>query len=160
MHGTTPEAIHFHEVGALDAIADIVGVSAGFAHLGLARIHATPVAVGSGTVQAAHGWLPVPPPAVVELLVAAGAPSYAGDTSDTDGTGAGSVVELCTPTGAALLATHVDAWSAQPPMRVTRQGIGAGSRETPGRANTLRLLVGDGFAAAVSAGSAASGVTQ
>ncbi len=136
VHGTTPDAIHFHEVGALDAIADIVGVCAGLAHLGLEALYAAPVAVGSGFVRAAHGRLPVPVPAVVELLAAASAPSYAGEV---DGTPVG---ELCTPTGAALLTTHVAAWGAQPPMRVRAQGVGAGTRETPGRANVVRLLLG------------------
>ena len=149
VHATTPDAIHFHEVGALDAIADIVGVCAGFVHLGLEALHASPVAVGSGFVRATHGRLPVPVPAVVELLAAAGVPSYAGEFDTTGTTSSGSdgpvgtpLGELCTPTGAALLATHVTHWGAQPPMRVATQGIGAGSRDTPGRANVVRLLIG------------------
>ncbi|MGW0231369.1 nickel pincer cofactor biosynthesis protein LarC [Actinopolymorpha singaporensis] len=137
VHNTTPEAIHFHEVGALDAIADVVGVCAGLAHLGLDRLVVSPVAVGSGFVRAAHGRLPVPVPAVVELLAAAGAPSYAGEI---DGTPVG---ELCTPTGAALLVTHAATYGPQPPMRVAAQGFGAGTRETPGRGNAVRLLVGE-----------------
>jgi uncharacterized protein (TIGR00299 family) protein len=137
VHRTTPDAIHFHEVGALDAIADVVGVCAGFVHLGLDEVLVSPIAVGSGFVRAAHGRLPVPVPAVVELLAAAGAPSYAGEI---DGTPVG---ELCTPTGAALLTAHASAYGAQPPMRVTAQGFGAGTRETPGRANAVRLLVGE-----------------
>ena len=137
VHRTTPDAIHFHEVGALDAIADIVGVCAGFVHLGLDEVLVSPIAVGSGFVRAAHGRLPVPVPAVVELLAAAGAPSYAGEI---DGTPVG---ELCTPTGAALLTTHASGYGAQPPMRVTAQGFGAGTRETPGRANAVRLLLGE-----------------
>jgi pyridinium-3,5-bisthiocarboxylic acid mononucleotide nickel chelatase len=136
VHGTTPEAIHFHEVGALDAIADIVGVCAGIAHLRLDALHTSAVAVGSGFVRAAHGRLPVPVPAVVQLLAAASAPSYSGEL---DGTPVG---ELCTPTGAALLTTHVSAWGAQPPMRVRAQGVGAGTRDTPGKANVVRLLLG------------------
>lgn len=137
VHATSPDDVHFHEVGALDAIADVVGVCAGLAYLELDQVYASPVAVGSGYVRAAHGRLPVPVPAVVELLAAAGAPSYAGDI---DGTPVG---ELCTPTGAALLASHVTAWRAQPPMRVRAQGVGAGTKETPGRANVVRLLVGE-----------------
>jgi uncharacterized protein (TIGR00299 family) protein len=132
VHGTTPDHIHFHEVGALDAIADVVGACAGFVHLGLSELHASPVAVGSGFVRAAHGRLPVPVPAVVELFAAAGVPSYAGDVE----------MELCTPTGAALLVSHVTSWGAQPPMVVTSQGFGAGTKELPERANALRLLVG------------------
>ena len=76
MHGHDPLDVHFHEVGALDAIADVVGVCAGFAHLGADRGRGAPVAVGSGTVRGAHGTLPVPPPAVAALLT--GVPSYAG----------------------------------------------------------------------------------
>ncbi|MEQ4206421.1 nickel pincer cofactor biosynthesis protein LarC [Actinopolymorpha sp. B9G3] len=138
VHGTTPDAIHFHEVGALDAIADVVGVCAGFAHLGLDAVSASPVAVGSGFVRAAHGRLPVPVPAVVELLAGAGAPSYAGET----GSEAAPLGELCTPTGAALLTTHVTGWGGQPPMQVSGQGFGAGTREVPGRANVVRLVLG------------------
>ena len=76
MHGTSPDEVHFHEVGALDAIADVVGVCAGLVHLGLEALVVSPVAVGSGQVHGAHGVMPVPPPAVVELL--RGVPSYAG----------------------------------------------------------------------------------
>jgi uncharacterized protein (TIGR00299 family) protein len=138
VHDTTPDSIHFHEVGALDAIADVVGVCAGLAHLELDALHASPVAVGSGFVRAAHGKLPVPVPAVVELLAKEGVPSYAGEIEP--GTPVG---ELCTPTGAALLLAHVDTWSAQPPMRVATQGFGAGTRDTKGRANVVRLLIGE-----------------
>jgi pyridinium-3,5-bisthiocarboxylic acid mononucleotide nickel chelatase len=154
VHGTTPEAIHFHEVGALDAIADVVGACAGFVHLGLDAVYASPVAVGSGFVRAAHGRLPVPVPAVVELLATAGAPSYAGETAnsaagDTDGV-KGPLGELCTPTGAALLTTHVTGWGGQPPMRVRAQGFGAGTREVPGRANVVRLVLGTALDSAAS----------
>ena len=132
VHGTTPEEVHFHEVGALDAIADIVGVTAGFAHLGATSVVVSPVAVGSGTVQAAHGTLPVPPPAVVELL--RGAPTYAGPVAR----------EMCTPTGAALLASLATGWGPQPPMTTQTVGVGAGGRDPEGHANVLRLLVGAG----------------
>lgn len=131
VHGTTPEEVHFHEVGALDAIADVVGVTAGFAHLGATSVVVSPVAVGSGTVRAAHGTLPVPPPAVVELL--RGAPSYAGPVAR----------EMCTPTGAALLASLATEWGPQPPMTVAGVGVGAGGRDPEGHANVLRLLVGE-----------------
>ena len=156
VHGTTPDAIHFHEVGALDAIADVVGVCAGLVHLGFDTVHASPIAVGSGFARAAHGRLPVPVPAVVELLAAADAPSYAGEV---DGTPVG---ELCTPTGAALLTSHVSRWGPQPPMRVRRQGFGAGTRETPGRANVVRLLVGSALdsASQISTPEGASTSTQ
>jgi len=130
VHGTAPEEVHFHEVGALDAIADVVGVCAGVEHLGLERLVVSPVAVGSGTVRGAHGEMPVPPPAVAELL--RGAPSYSGPGS----------AELCTPTGAALLTTLASGFGGQPPMAVDRIGVGAGARDPDTHANVLRLFVG------------------
>jgi uncharacterized protein (TIGR00299 family) protein len=130
VHGTTPDEVHFHEVGALDAIADVVGVCAGFAHLAATGVTVSPVAVGSGTIQAAHGTLPVPPPAVAELL--RGVPSYAGPVA----------MELCTPTGAALLTTLATAWGPQPAMSVGDIGVGAGGRDPEGHANVVRLFVG------------------
>ncbi len=139
VHGTDPDDVHFHEVGALDAIADVVGVCAGLVHLGLSDLVVSPVAVGSGSVRGAHGTMPVPPPAVVELL--RGVPSYAG----AEGAPA---MELCTPTGAALLVTHAGSYGPQPAMTVTATGIGAGGRDPAGHANVLRLLVGEPFVAA------------
>jgi len=130
VHGTTPDEVHFHEVGALDAIADVVGVCAGFAHLGATEVTVSPVAVGSGTIQSAHGTLPVPPPAVAELL--RGVPSYAGPVA----------METCTPTGAALLTTLATAWGPQPAMTVEAIGVGAGGRDPDGHANVVRLFVG------------------
>jgi hypothetical protein len=141
VHGTSVAHIHFHEVGALDAIADIVGVCAGLAGLQLEALHCSPVAVGSGSVSSAHGTLSVPPPAVVELL--RGVPSYAGPV----------VAEMCTPTGAALLSHWVTEWGPQPAMSVSRVGLGAGHRDFAGHANVLRLLIGEapGTAPGVSA---------
>jgi uncharacterized protein (TIGR00299 family) protein len=130
VHGTSPEEVHFHEVGALDAIADVVGVCAGFEHLGASSVTVSPVAVGSGTVETAHGTLPVPPPAVAELL--RGVPTFAGPVP----------LELCTPTGAALLATLATAWGPQPAMTVETIGVGAGGRDPQGHANVLRLFTG------------------
>lgn len=130
VHGVPTDEVHFHEVGALDAIADVVGVCAGFEHLGASAVTVSPVAVGSGTVQTAHGRLPVPPPAVAELL--RGVPTYAGPVP----------MELCTPTGAALLTTLATAYGPQPPMTVEAIGIGAGGRDPEGHANVLRLFVG------------------
>ena len=101
-----PTDVHFHEVGALDAIADVVGVCAGLVHLGLDELVVSAVAVGSGRVRGAHGEMPVPPPAVAELL--RGVPSYAGPGER----------ELCTPTGAALLTSHATSYGAQPAMTV------------------------------------------
>jgi pyridinium-3,5-bisthiocarboxylic acid mononucleotide nickel chelatase len=131
VHGHPPEEVHFHEVGALDAIADVVGVCAGFVHLGVQRVVVSEVSVGGGTVSSEHGRLPVPPPAVVELL--RGVPSSGGPVD----------LELCTPTGAALLATLADDWGSQPTMSVRQVGIGAGARDPDSHANVLRLLVGE-----------------
>ena len=133
VHGAEPMDVHFHEVGALDAIADVVGVCAGMVHLGPDQVVVSPVAVGSGSVRGAHGTLPVPPPAVAQLLV--GVPSYAGP----DGAPA---AELCTPTGAALLTTLATGWGPQPPMVTSAVGVGAGGRDPEGHPNVLRLLVG------------------
>ncbi len=130
VHGTTPDEVHFHEVGALDAIADIVGACAGFAHLGAASVTVSPIAVGSGSIESAHGTLPVPPPAVAELL--RGVPTYAGSVP----------MELCTPTGAALLTTVATAWGPQPAMTVDTIGVGAGGRDPEGHANVVRLFRG------------------
>ncbi|MFC6285436.1 nickel pincer cofactor biosynthesis protein LarC [Nocardioides sp. GCM10027113] len=139
VHGTEPDQVHFHEVGALDAIADVVGAAAGFTHLlekasGPRDVVVSPVAVGSGSVRTAHGVLPVPPPAVAELL--RGVPSYAGPDGAPQ-------MELCTPTGAAVLTTVATGWGPQPPMSTSAIGVGAGGRDPEGHANALRLLVGE-----------------
>lgn len=139
VHGVDPAEVHFHEVGALDAIADVVGVCAGVAHLARdgvwPRVVCSSVAVGSGSVTGAHGRLSVPVPAVAELL--RGVASYAGP-------GGG---EACTPTGAALLTALADAWGPQPAMVVDRVGVGAGARDPEGHANVTRVLVGTAVAA-------------
>lgn len=135
VHGVDPTEVHFHEVGALDAIADVVGAAAGFEHLVVTAASSSTVALGGGTVRAAHGRLPVPGPAVVALL--AGRPTAGGPLER----------ELTTPTGAAILATTVEAWGPQPPMRVRTQGFGAGSADPPGHPNVLRLVVGDSVSA-------------
>ena len=130
VHGHPADDVHFHEVGALDAIADVVGVCAGVVHLGLSRVVVSSVSVGGGTVVTEHGRLPVPPPAVVELL--RGVPTSGGPVD----------LELCTPTGAALLTTLADEWGSQPAMAVSRVGVGAGERDPGGHANVIRLLLG------------------
>lgn len=130
VHGTAVAEVAFHEVGALDAIADVVGVCAGFVHLGLSDLVVSPVAVGSGRTRGAHGSLPVPVPAVAELL--RGVPSYAGPGEH----------ESCTPTGAALLTTLAGSYGPQPPMTVTGVAVGAGGRNPSSHANVVRLLVG------------------
>src|SRR4051794_29276862 len=131
VHRVDPDEVHFHEVGALDALADVVGVVAGFAHLDLTRLAASPVALGSGSARGAHGVVPVPGPAVLELL--AGIPVLAGPVP----------AETCTPTGAALLAELVDEWTALPPMRVVRTGYGAGGRDPAEQPNVVRLVLGE-----------------
>ena len=117
VHGSEPMDVHFHEVGALDAIADVVGVCAGVVSLAADRVVVSPVAVGSGSVRGAHGTLPVPPPAVAQLL--RGVPSYAGPEG-------APAMELCTPTGAALLTTIATGWGPQPSMTTREVGVGAG----------------------------------
>ena len=133
VHGSDPLDVHFHEVGALDAIADVVGVCAGVVHLGATEVVVSPIAVGSGSVNGAHGTLPVPPPAVAALLT--GVPSYAGPAG-------APATELCTPTGAALLTTLATSYGPQPPMTTRTVGVGAGGRDPDGHANVLRLFVG------------------
>ena len=130
VHRISPDEVHFHEVGALDALADVVGVIAGFDHLGLSRLTASPVALGSGSSRGAHGVVPVPGPAVLELL--AGIPVVGG----------AAPFEMCTPTGAALVAHLVDEWTNLPPMRVERVGTGAGGRDPVELPNVVRLVLG------------------
>jgi uncharacterized protein (TIGR00299 family) protein len=131
VHRTAPDQVHFHEVGALDALADVVGVVAGFEHLELSRLTASPVALGSGSARGAHGVVPVPGPAVLELL--GGVPVHAGAVP----------AEMCTPTGAALVAARVDEWTTLPPMRVERVGTGAGGRDPVELPNVVRLVLGE-----------------
>lgn len=128
-HGTPVSQIHFHEVGTLDAIADITAVCFLLHRLAPEQILASPVHVGSGNVSCAHGILPVPAPATANLLT--GIPSYG---SEIQG-------ELCTPTGAALLRYFVHTFSAQPAMCVHRIGYGMGKKDFP-RANCVRALLG------------------
>jgi pyridinium-3,5-bisthiocarboxylic acid mononucleotide nickel chelatase len=132
VHGVQPDEVHFHEVGAHDAIADVVGTCAGVVALGAERIVLSPVALGSGSVRTAHGILPVPAPAVLELTrgwdVAPSAPDAG---------------ELATPTGLALATTLASASGALPAMRVGEIGIGAGTRDVPHRPNVTRLVLGE-----------------
>jgi uncharacterized protein (TIGR00299 family) protein len=132
VHGSTPEKVHFHEVGAVDALVDIAGACAGLDALGVGRVRASELPLGGGTVMCEHGRIPVPAPATALLL--RGARVRLGPVE----------AELVTPTGAALLATLVDDWSARPPgMRLERIGTGAGAREFPEHPNVVRLLVGE-----------------
>lgn len=130
IHRRDVDRVHFHEVGALDAIVDIVGVCAGLEFLGVERVTCGPVAQGTGMTRSDHGLLPVPAPAVLALL--AGAPTYS----------TGEPVELCTPTGAALLVEWVDEWTDLPPMVLDVTGYGAGARELH-RPNLIRVVLGD-----------------
>jgi uncharacterized protein (DUF111 family) len=132
VHGIEPDEVHFHEVGALDAIADVVGTSAGLVHLGLDELVTTPIALGGGRARTAHGVLPVPGPAVLELLRAAGTPAAGGPVP----------VELCTPTGAAIIVTAATGHGPMPPLRVTAVGAGAGTRDLADRPNIVRLVLG------------------
>ena len=132
-HRVSPEQVHFHEVGALDAVADVVGSCAGLHALGVETASASPVALGSGMVRGEHGMLPVPGPAVLALLSEADAPVYSGDVP----------YEMCTPTGAALLAATVQSWGGLPLMTVTTSGLGAGARDLDEVPNVLRLVIGE-----------------
>lgn len=131
IHSIPIEKVHFHEVGAVDTIVDIVCAAAGCEALGVDRWIASPLNVGSGTVKCAHGTLPVPAPATLALL--GDAPVYA----------AGTAMERVTPTGAALLRMLDVSYGVLPAMRVEARGYGAGGRDTPGEPNLLRVLVGE-----------------
>jgi pyridinium-3,5-bisthiocarboxylic acid mononucleotide nickel chelatase len=131
VHGTSPEDVHFHEVGAHDSIGDVVGACAGFAALG-AELHVGPISLGGGTARTSHGPIAVPGPAVLRLLEGSSALASGGPVD----------VELCTPTGAALLTTLADAFGPMPSMAVEQTGFSAGSRDIPGHTGVLRLVVG------------------
>lgn len=130
VHETSVEAVHFHEVGAVDAIVDIVGSIWGLEQLGVGTVLASPIAVGSGTVKAAHGVMPVPAPATARLL--AGKPVTSGPIA----------AELTTPTGAAIITTVASSFGPMQNFTIEKIGYGAGSRETPGHTNYLRVLLG------------------
>jgi pyridinium-3,5-bisthiocarboxylic acid mononucleotide nickel chelatase len=131
IHSIPVEKVHFHEVGAVDTIVDIVCAAAGCESLGVTRWLCSPLNVGSGTVKCAHGTLPVPAPATLALL--GDAPIYS----------AGSPMERVTPTGAAILRMLNVEYAPLPGMRVQARGYGAGGRDTPGEPNLLRLLIGE-----------------
>ena len=138
VHGTSLEKVHFHEVGAVDSISDIVGACVALDLLTLEQIWCSPINTGSGTVNTEHGVLPVPAPATAALLE--GRPIYA----------RGPAVELTTPTGAALATTLAVEFGALPPMRVVASGYGAGEKEFSEHANVLRVLIGESQAVAES----------
>ncbi len=131
VHDVPLEKIHFHEVGAVDAIVDIVGACIGFSALGIESFACSALNVGGGTAKMAHGVLPVPAPATARLLL--GKPTYSN----------GVQKELVTPTGAAIVATLCTTFGPQPPMTVNAIGYGAGTADLEGQPNVLRLMVGE-----------------
>ena len=131
IHNSDIESVHFHEVGAVDAMVDIVCAAVGAETLQVDEIICSPLNVGGGTVKCAHGTFPVPAPATVELLK--GVPVYS----------SGIQAELVTPTGAAIVKTLARRFSAFPPMTIEKTGYGAGTRDFPGHANVVRLTVGE-----------------
>lgn len=131
MHGTTIQKVHFHEVGAIDSIADIVGTAIGLDALGIERFESSPVPTGRGSVRIAHGLVSIPAPATAELLC--GAEIAACDIEH----------ELTTPTGAAILKATVSRFGPWPAMRLEAIGCGAGSRDLSERANLLRIAIGE-----------------
>jgi uncharacterized protein (TIGR00299 family) protein len=134
IHNTSVDSVHFHEVGAVDAIVDIVCAAVGAEALGIDEIVCSSLNVGGGMVKCAHGTFPVPAPATVELL--AGAPVYS----------SGLQAELVTPTGAAIVKTLASRFAAFPEMKIEKSGYGAGSRDFPGHPNVVRLTIGESAA--------------
>lgn len=140
VHGKTMDDIHFHEVGTLDAVADVVGNCMLMEKIGADRVVVSPVHVGCGSVKCAHGMLPVPAPATA--LILEGIPVYGGEVKG----------ELCTPTGAALLKYFAESFEIMPPMAMLKIGYGMGTKDFPERPNCIRAVLGsDG---SVSAGGA------
>jgi pyridinium-3,5-bisthiocarboxylic acid mononucleotide nickel chelatase len=137
VHNSAPEDVHFHEIGGLDSIIDIVGAVVGFEMLGVERIYASPIPLSHGTVECAHGILPVPPPAVLELVK--GVPTR---PVDVDG-------ETVTPTGAGLTVALAESFGGFPPMTVETIAYGAGGKDFPNTPNVLRLVIGERSAGAM-----------
>ena len=137
VHACKPEEVEFHELGAIDTLVDVVGAVAGLRLLGVEELYCSPLPAGGGAAKGAHGTLPVPAPATLELLARAGAPLRAAPDAP---------FELVTPTGAAIVATL--ARFERPAMRLEAVGYGAGARDTPAQPNVLRLWLGQSMAAA------------
>jgi len=131
VHGTELAKVHFHEVGAVDSIVDIVGSAVGLDLLGVERFEASPIPPGRGFIRCDHGKMPLPAPATAELLK--GVPLAASDVE----------MELTTPTGAAIVTTLAERFGPLPAMTVSAIGVGAGTKEIPGQSNVLRLFVGE-----------------
>ena len=147
IHGTTIEKVHFHEVGALDSIADIVGNCAAIEQLGIDELHCSPLNVGGGTIQCDHGTMPVPAPATVELLK--GLPIYS----------SGIQAELVTPTGAAIVATLGRGFGPLPAMKVLATGYGAGMRELREQPNMVRVTLGEAISGEALGGATMGGAS-
>ena len=147
IHNTSAESVHFHEVGAVDAMVDIVCAAVGAEALGVDEIICSPLNVGGGTVKCAHGIFPVPVPATVELL--ADAPVYS----------SGVMMELVTPTGAAIVKTLASRFAAFPEMKIEKSGYGAGTRDFPGHPNVVRLTIGESVSSALTANVASETIT-
>jgi len=147
IHATSIDKVHFHEVGAEDAMVDIVCAAVGAEALGVDEIISSPLNVGGGTIKCAHGTLPVPAPATVELLKEA--PVYS----------SGVQMELVTPTGAAIVKTLVHRFATFPEMKIEKSGYGAGSRDFPGQPNVVRLVVGESAPASLVAKTSSDTVT-
>jgi uncharacterized protein (TIGR00299 family) protein len=147
IHNTSIERVHFHEVGAVDAMVDIVCAAVGAEALGVDEIICSPLNVGGGMVKCAHGTFPVPAPATVELL--GDAPVYS----------SGIQAELVTPTGAAIVKTLASRFAAFPEMKIEKSGYGAGSRDFPGHPNVVRLTVGEAASTALAAKTASATIT-
>jgi uncharacterized protein (TIGR00299 family) protein len=145
LHRLPPEQVHFHEVGGVDAIIDIVGTCVALELLGVDEVYASAVAQGTGMVRSAHGLIPNPVPATVELL--RGAPTYGTDVA----------LELTTPTGAALLSAVASGWGPMPAMQVTASGFGAGTRDLDGRPNAVQVVIGKATAGQVDDGAGEGG---
>ena len=135
LHRRPPGQVHFHEVGSHDTVIDVVGTAAALEVLGVDELASSPVATGIGTVRSAHGFLPNPSPAVVQLL--RGIPTWGRDIA----------VELTTPTGAAIVAANATRFGPMPPMRIAATGFGAGTRELDGMPNCTQVVVGESLAA-------------
>ena len=148
VHGHAPEQVHFHEVGAIDALVDVVGVCAGLLHLGVSQLVCTPPPTGHGSVLTAHGRLPLPAPAVLEMARERGIP-----LASSEGFPPG---ELTTPTGLALMACWAERFAAAPAHRPRAVGVGLGSRQLD-RPNLLRLCLAEPLPASGPSPSAAAG---
>jgi len=147
IHDNSIESVHFHEVGAVDAMVDIVCAAVGAEALAVDEIICSPLNVGGGTVKCAHGTFPIPAPATVELL--RDAPVYS----------SGLQAELVTPTGAAIVKTLASHFAAFPEMKIEKSGYGAGSRDFPGHPNVVRLTIGEAASTALAAKTASETIT-